>query len=128
MFETHVHTWREWELECDDEMQVDITSLRNHKPNDKNDKGCCPTRSIYCISQFNYIYSIFFVYYSVWMLFFLTHYKKVMCVLTHQVTIFTYILEMWLLYFFLLGHEHTVYYFTTTSKHRSSKLSTPLVY
>ena len=30
---------------------------------------------------------------------------------------------MWLLHFLLLGHEHTVYYFTTTSMNRSSKLS-----
>ena len=44
---------------------------------------------MYCCSKLSYIYSIFIVYYSAGMLFFLTHFlKKVLCLFTHDLTIF----------------------------------------
>jgi hypothetical protein len=47
-----------------------------------------PTISMYCCSKLSYIYSIFIVYYSAGMLFFLTHFlKKVMCLFTYDLTI-----------------------------------------
>jgi len=41
---------------------------------------------MYCCSKLSYIYSIFIVYYSAGMLFFLTHFlKKMLCLLTHDI-------------------------------------------
>ena len=46
------------------------------------------TISMHCCSKLSSIYSIFIVYYSAGMLFFLTHFlKKVMCLFTHDLTI-----------------------------------------
>jgi hypothetical protein len=54
---------------------------------DENTVFHFPTISMYC-SKLSYIYSIFIVYYSAGMLFFLTHFlKKVMCLFTYDLTI-----------------------------------------
>jgi hypothetical protein len=122
MFETHVHIWGEWGLECDGDMQADMTSLRNHRPIVKNDR-------VVVLQDLYIVFAIELKLLCIHCLLFRLNVVFLDQLEKDDVFVYTWHQDFTKFGFdiFLLGHEHRVYYYTTISMNCSSKLSPFLV-